>query len=96
MSEGPIQDFEFIATHIKDYIDDYKFFNVFEIDDIRQIMKYANLKSEDFISLLEQSRSAIKANDLYTCIRNAKVSILNYNEAISTLKSIQKYMKLNV
>ncbi|EAY23558.1 histone-lysine N-methyltransferase, H3 lysine-9 specific, putative [Trichomonas vaginalis G3] len=57
-------------------------------------MKFTNLTTNDFITLLKQSQSIVKANELYTCIRNANVSIQNYEDVINILKSSKKYLKL--
>ena len=94
MSQSLIQDFEYIAAHIKDYIDDDKLFTTFEIEDIEKIMKFANLTTNDFITLLKQSQSVIKSNKLYIGIRNANVSIQNYEEVVNLLKYSKKYLKL--
>ncbi|EAY00421.1 hypothetical protein TVAG_114250 [Trichomonas vaginalis G3] len=59
-------------------------------------MNFANLTPEDFSSLLTQSSSVISARQLYTCTRNANISINNLQDAISTLKSVQKYMKMRI
>ncbi|EAX88250.1 hypothetical protein TVAG_088980 [Trichomonas vaginalis G3] len=56
----------------------------------------SKLHSDDFIAILEQSSSTIKANKLYDCVRNAKVEINSLEEVISTLKSVRKYMKLRL
>ncbi|EAX83403.1 hypothetical protein TVAG_242560 [Trichomonas vaginalis G3] len=59
-------------------------------------MKFANLTPDEFNSLLAQSHSVISARELYACTRNANVSINNLQDAVSTLKSVQKYMKMRV
>ena len=94
MSQALIQNFEYTAAHIKDFIDEDKLFSTFEIEDITQIMKFANLTTNDFISILKQSQFTVKANKLYMCIRSANVSIQNYEDAIKILKSSKKYLKL--
>ncbi|EAY12300.1 ankyrin repeat protein, putative [Trichomonas vaginalis G3] len=94
MSRGIILNFEYIGAHIKDYINDNKFFDTFEIEDIETIMKYANLTPSDFDTLLKQSSLIIEAHEIYSCIRYASVSIGNLEDAISTLKSIRKYMQM--
>ncbi|EAY20666.1 ankyrin repeat protein, putative [Trichomonas vaginalis G3] len=94
MSQSLVQNFEYTAAHIKDYIDDDKLFTTFEVQDIRKIMKFANLTTNDFNTLLKQSKSIVKANDLYMCIRYANVSIRNHEEVINLLKTAKKYLKL--
>ncbi|EAY19110.1 hypothetical protein TVAG_190010 [Trichomonas vaginalis G3] len=96
MSSELVQDFEYAAAHIKDYFEDNKLFDTFEAEDIRKILEIANLTLEDFTTLLKQSKHSIKASKLYNCARNAKVSVNNFEEAISILKLIQKYMKMKV
>ena len=88
--------YEYIAAHISDYIKSENFFDTFDIEDIKQIMKYSNLTSNQYITLLKQSSSAIKAKELYMCTRNANVTIQNMEEIVSTLKSVKKYMKFNI
>ncbi|EAY23478.1 hypothetical protein TVAG_071420 [Trichomonas vaginalis G3] len=59
-------------------------------------MKYSKLTSEQYITLLKQSRSTINAKELYICTRKANVTIQNYEEVISILQSIKQYMKFNI
>ncbi|EAX66600.1 hypothetical protein TVAG_605800 [Trichomonas vaginalis G3] len=96
MSHKLIQNYEYIAAHIKDYIQEEKLFDIFELKDLKKILRLANFTSEDFITLLKQSESTLDENELYECARNTKVSIRNYQEVISTLKSVRKYMKLTM
>ncbi|EAY20386.1 hypothetical protein TVAG_109980 [Trichomonas vaginalis G3] len=96
MSQGIIQNFEYIAAHICDYIKENNFFDVFEIEDIKKILKISNLTTNDFIALVQQSHQTIKANELYICIRNTNISIQNMEDVISVLKSLKKYMKLEM
>ncbi|EAX70677.1 ankyrin repeat protein, putative, partial [Trichomonas vaginalis G3] len=96
MSQAHIQDYEHIASHISEYIDEGNFFDVFEIEDIKKIMKISNFTANGFIALLEQSHPTINANKLYACTRNANIYIQNFEDVISTLKSIKKYMKLRI
>ncbi|EAY10449.1 hypothetical protein TVAG_271400 [Trichomonas vaginalis G3] len=96
MSHKLIQNYEYIAAHIKDYIQEEKLFDVFELEGLKKILSLANFTSEDFITLLKQSESTLDENELYECARNTKVSIRNYQEVISTLKSVRKYMKLTI
>ncbi|EAX97508.1 hypothetical protein TVAG_429440 [Trichomonas vaginalis G3] len=96
MSHKLIQNYEYIAAHINDYIQEEKLFDVFELKDLKKILSLANLTSEDFITLLKQSKSTLDENELYKCTRNTKVSIRNYQEVISTLKSVRKYMNFTM
>ena len=88
--------FEYIGAHLIDYIENENFFDTFEIDDIRTIMKYSHLTADQFITLLKKAHSAINARKLYTCTRKANVTIKNIEEAVSILKSVKKYMKFNI
>lgn len=67
MSQGITQNFEYIGSHIKDYIKENNLFHIFEVEDIAAIMKFANLTPEDYNSVLEQSHSVISADKLYKC-----------------------------
>ena len=96
MSQGIVLNYEYIGSHIKDYIEADNLFSTFEVEDIESIMKFANLTPDEFNSLLAQSHSVISACELYACTRNANVSINNLQDAVSTLKSVQKYMKMRV
>ena len=96
MSSGITQNFEYIAAHIEDYLEDGKLFHVFEPEDIKTILKLANLTSNNFIRLLEQSSTTFEASKLYEYTHDASVSINNFQDAISTLKSVRKYMDLRI
>ncbi|EAX95584.1 hypothetical protein TVAG_370880 [Trichomonas vaginalis G3] len=96
MSQEIVLDYEYIGSHIKNYIREDKLFSTFEVEDIGSIMKFANLTPDDFNSFLTQSHSVISARKLYTGTRNANISINNIRDAISTLKSVQKYMKMRI
>ncbi|EAY11493.1 hypothetical protein TVAG_248600 [Trichomonas vaginalis G3] len=96
MSHGLIQNYEYIANHIKDYIEENKIFSVFETQDIKKIMDLSQLATNDFVKLLKQSYPTIKPNKLYKCTRKANVSIQNFEDVISIFKTIKKYMKLRI
>ncbi|EAX96440.1 hypothetical protein TVAG_284100 [Trichomonas vaginalis G3] len=96
MSQGIVPNFEYIGAHIKEYIEQGILFDTFEVEDIKAIMKYANLTPNDFDSLLQQSSIATTANKIYYCTRQTNISIKNFQDAISTLNSIQKYMKMEI
>lgn len=96
MSQEIIINYEYIGVHIKDYMNDYRFFNIFDIDVIKIILKHSNLTLFDFNRLLENSASSIKANQLYNCIRGTNVDVHTYQDAISALKSIHKHLKLSI
>lgn len=88
MYQELIQNFEYIGAHVEDYIDDNKLFATFEIEDIAKIMKFSNLSTNNFITILKQAHSITDANTLYSCTRNANVMIQNFEEVISLLKSV--------
>ena len=73
MSDKLIPDYEYMAANINDYIQEGNLFEIFELKDLKQILKLANLTSEDFITLLKQSKSTLDENKLYECARNTKV-----------------------
>ncbi|EAY22247.1 ankyrin repeat protein, putative [Trichomonas vaginalis G3] len=96
MSQSVIQNYEYTASHISDYIIEGNFFDIFEIKDIKKIMKISNLTANDFTDLLQQSHHTIKTNELYACTRNSNIHIQNMEDVISTLKSMKEYMKLRI
>ena len=96
MSQGIIQNYEYIASHISDYIKQGNFFDIFETEDIKKIMKISYLTVNDFNALIKQSYHTTKANKLYTCTRNSNIHIENLEDVISTLKSMKEYMKLRI
>ncbi|EAY15712.1 ankyrin repeat protein, putative [Trichomonas vaginalis G3] len=87
--------FEYIAAHISDYIQNENFFDTFDISDIKTIMKYSCFTFDEYITLLKQSSPTLTAKELYISTRKASVTIQNFEEVISILKSIKKYMKFN-
>ncbi|EAY09555.1 ankyrin repeat protein, putative [Trichomonas vaginalis G3] len=88
--------YEYIAAHISDYIKNENFFNTFDIEDIKKIMKYSNLTTIQYITLLKQSSKTISAKNSFICTRNANVTIQNKEEVVSILKSVKKYMKFKI
>ncbi|EAX92086.1 hypothetical protein TVAG_273990 [Trichomonas vaginalis G3] len=96
MSKGIQLNFEYIGSHLEDYIDDNKLFTTFEIDDINQIMSFANLSTNDFINILKQAHSTVNANKLYFSTRNANIITRNLGEVITLLKSVREFMKLKI
>ncbi|EAX90254.1 ankyrin repeat protein, putative [Trichomonas vaginalis G3] len=89
-----VQNYDYIAANIKDYIEDDKLVSIFELDDVKIILEGANLASNDFITLMDQYSSRITTQELYKTLRNANVSIEDDQEVISTLVALKKYMKL--
>ena len=85
--------FEIIAAHVSDYIKNENFFDTFEIEDIKRIMKYSHLTADQYVTLLKQSHSTISAKKLYLCTRDAKVTIQNLDEVVLILRAVKKYMK---
>ena len=81
--------FEYIGAHIDDYIKNENLFDTFEIDNIERIMKYSRLTTDQYNALLKHSHSTINSKKLYTCTRKANVTIQNFKEAISILKSVK-------
>ncbi|EAY18875.1 hypothetical protein TVAG_295270 [Trichomonas vaginalis G3] len=71
------------------------FFNTFEREDIKSILEKAQLTHDQYFSLLKQSSSTITFKDLYAYTHSTKISIQSFEEAISVLKSITKYMRFN-
>ena len=88
--------FEYIADHVSDYIENENLFTIFELEDIETIMKYSHLTADQYISLLKQSHSTITPTELYICTRNANVIIQNFQDVISILESVKKFMNFNI
>ncbi|EAX95947.1 death associated protein kinase, putative [Trichomonas vaginalis G3] len=89
-------DFEYIAAHISDYINNENLFNTFDIEAIKTIMKYSRLTADQYVTLLKQSSSTLKAKELYICTRKANARIQNLEEVVSILNSVKRYMKFNI
>ncbi|EAY09616.1 hypothetical protein TVAG_056600 [Trichomonas vaginalis G3] len=96
MSGGLEVNLEYMAAHISDFITDEYFFESFELEDIKNIMKNSNFNTNDFTFLIELSYHTIKAHKLYLCARKANVCVQNMEDVILILKSIRKNMKLRV
>ncbi|EAY17772.1 hypothetical protein TVAG_016020 [Trichomonas vaginalis G3] len=88
--------FEYIAAHISDYIKNENFFDTFDMEAIKTIIKNSHLTVDQYNTLLKQSSPTINAKELYICTRKANVTIQNLEEVVSILKSLKKYMKFNV
>ncbi|EAY02715.1 ankyrin repeat protein, putative [Trichomonas vaginalis G3] len=65
--------FEYVAAHISNYINNENFLYAFNMRDIKTIMKYSYLASDQYFSLLKQSSSTINAKELYICTRRKKI-----------------------
>ncbi|EAY21388.1 hypothetical protein TVAG_198260 [Trichomonas vaginalis G3] len=87
--------YEYITAHISDYIQNENFFDTFDIQDIKKIMNYSRMTADQYVTLLKQSSSALKAKELYMCTRKSNVTVQNFEEIVSILKCIKKYMKFN-
>ena len=48
-------DYNYIAKHIKDYIEQGNLFDIFNPKDLNRILEKAKLTSDDFITLINQS-----------------------------------------
>ena len=94
MEDSQEKCFEYFGTHIKDYIKGNKLFQVFDIDGIELIFKHAKFNVNDYISLLEQSYSTNHSGKLSAVALKASVSMNNFEEVISTLKSIRQCLNL--
>lgn len=87
---------QYIGAHIRDYIENNNMFDLFELSDVKSILKYANLNLDNFSQLLMQSAPIFKLPDLCKCIVNTNVRINNIREVILLLKSIRKYMNFGI
>ncbi|EAY16834.1 hypothetical protein TVAG_447930 [Trichomonas vaginalis G3] len=96
MAQDMNLNYEYIAAHISDYIKNENFFDTFDVEDIKKIMKCSRLTVDQYITLLKQSHTTINSKELYTCTRKAHVTIQNMEEIVSILKSIKKYMKFKI
>ena len=48
MSRGIVPNFEYIGSHIKEYIQNNNLFDIFDIEDIKTIMKHSQFTASDF------------------------------------------------
>ncbi|EAY09307.1 hypothetical protein TVAG_394790 [Trichomonas vaginalis G3] len=87
---------EYIAAHISDYIQNENFFDIFDIRDIKTIMKFSRLTVDEYVTLLKQSSSTLNAKELYISTRKANITIQNFEEVVSILTFVKKYMKFNI
>ncbi|EAY19978.1 hypothetical protein TVAG_402330 [Trichomonas vaginalis G3] len=88
--------FEYIAAHISDYIENENFFDTFDMEAIKTIMKYSRLTADQYITLLKQSSPTLSSKELYISTRKANVTIENIEEVISILTFVKKYMKFHI
>ncbi|EAX84802.1 ankyrin repeat protein, putative [Trichomonas vaginalis G3] len=88
--------FEYIAAHISDYINNENFFDTFDMRDIKIIMKNSHLTADQYVTLLKQSSSTLNSKELYICTRKANVRVQNLEEIVSILNSVKRYMKFNI
>ena len=77
--------FEFIAAHISDYINNENFFDTFDMRDIKIIMKNSHLTADQYVTLLKQSSSTLNSKELYICTRKANIRVQNLEEIVSIL-----------
>lgn len=96
MSNGLEPNFEYMAAHASDYIANGMLFSVYDEEDIPKILKHAKLTTDEYISLIKQSTTKLKARRLYTYTHTTSISINNLADAITFLKSIKKHMKLGI
>ncbi|EAX95942.1 ankyrin repeat protein, putative [Trichomonas vaginalis G3] len=91
MSRGLTQDFEYTAAHIMEYIEDDRFFDIFEPNDIAKIFKLAKLTLSEFNIVLDKVSRTGNANILFPYVLNTNVSVDTFQEVISILSSVKKY-----
>lgn len=91
MTQELIHNYEYIAAYLRDLIDLNLLYDIFEADDINEIMKYAKVTPDDFTSILNQSTYAPATETAFEP-HNTSVSISNLHEIILTLKSINNYI----
>ncbi|EAY09601.1 hypothetical protein TVAG_056450 [Trichomonas vaginalis G3] len=90
------QNYQYIGSHIKDYISQDKLFTIFEEEDIKQFLKSAILSSDDYCTILQQGASEISKKDLFSYTHSANVTVKNFQDAVIVLKSMSKSMDLRV
>ncbi|EAY22643.1 hypothetical protein TVAG_475710 [Trichomonas vaginalis G3] len=90
MAEDLVPNFEYIIAYAKDYIEEGKLFDIFEIEEIQTILKNINLTSQEFVGLLNQSSPNFRGYGFYECTRDVTVPIKNLDEAIAILKSMRE------
>lgn len=94
MNQGLILNYEYIAAHINDFINNGTVGNIFETRDIKLALKSAILTPDDFENLLKQINNTNSTKELYSCTRNASIYINNFQDIISTLRAVENFMKL--
>ncbi|EAX94359.1 hypothetical protein TVAG_488980 [Trichomonas vaginalis G3] len=87
---------QYIASHISDFIEDGKLFVVFDKQDILKIMEFGYFYYDEFINLLKQSSPTMDATDLYIYTRCANIYIDNCKDAVTFLKSLRRYLKMEL
>lgn len=88
--------YDYIAEHINEYIDNGSFFDIFDEEDIKGIMEHSNFTPNQYADLLRQFASTLNIERLFIYTRNAKVSVKSIEDAISILNSAKEYMKFDV
>lgn len=91
-----IQNFEYTSSHIDEYLEQENLFNVFDEDDLKTILKSAKLTPNSYNSLLKQGNNAIGATKLYKCARNVIVNMNDYQDAVSVLDLMKRYLKIQL
>ncbi|EAY03864.1 ankyrin repeat protein, putative [Trichomonas vaginalis G3] len=88
--------YTYIAAHLKEYIDGDKSLDVFEPEDIEKILNESKLTPNDFEILLRKLSSNFQSINIYKCARNTQIPTNSLQDAILTLKTVRKYMKLTL
>ncbi|EAY23522.1 hypothetical protein TVAG_071860 [Trichomonas vaginalis G3] len=92
MSVDLYPDYEYIAAHINDYIEDGVIIDIFSEEDFKFYFNSAKLTPTNFIELLRQISSHFTKKDLNYSIPTFSIS--NSDEAISILEAVKKHMCL--
>ena len=96
MNEELIRHNEYIALHINEYLSDAKFFDIFEDEDVKEILEAGNLTIEDYLDLIEQSLTSDRKYGLLFYLLNAITSIKNIHDANLIVKVFANHFNLRI
>ncbi|EAX85530.1 hypothetical protein TVAG_022620 [Trichomonas vaginalis G3] len=87
---------ECILANIRQYINEAKFFDIFEAEDIKEILQAGEVQLADYLDLIEQCGKNKNGVKSILFLLNARLSLKNLQEAISILKSLSNNLHLSV
>lgn len=91
-----LPNFEYIASHIHEYIEQENLFNIFDETDIKTILKSTKLTPKNYNSLLQQGNDKFSVSKLYKLTQDASVCMNDYQDIVSVLNSMKSYFKIRL